>query len=156
LYLLYSIKGPTKVMYRSCQLFSISANNTEHLYSSVQNYQNQTPVLTTQVKLVCTFVINLWQVCEIWNSHNSAVEDSNLLACDTVSMSEWFLTFWRIQVNWGQAVQEEFFLGMPDPEDRCTPLSEKGTNWLLHNFKNARAMEQSTVPRFIYILHSFI
>jgi hypothetical protein len=28
-------------------------------------------------------------------------------------------------VNWGQAVQEEVFLGMPDPEDGCPPLSEK-------------------------------
>ena len=40
------------VTYRSCQLYSVSANNTEHLSSSFQHYQNQTPVLISQVKLV--------------------------------------------------------------------------------------------------------
>jgi hypothetical protein len=33
--------------------------------------------------------------------------------------------FWRILVKWGQAVQEEIFLGMPDPEGGGTPWSEK-------------------------------
>ena len=44
-------------------------------------------------------------------------------------------------MNWGQAVQEEFFL-------ECLTMKMealhgvKSINWMLHDFKNVRAMEQ--------------
>jgi len=37
-------------------------------------------------------------VTKIWSSHSIVAEDSSLAVCYTVSLDEWFPTFWRTGV----------------------------------------------------------
>lgn len=39
---------------------------------------------------------NVIWIFEIWSFHGGVAEDSGPLACDAVSLAEWYFTFWRI------------------------------------------------------------
>jgi hypothetical protein len=74
------------------------------------------------------FVNTLCQICDIVDAHNGVAADSNLLGCDNVSLVSDILKDSGGFVFQCQVFQEDFLLGMPDPEDGGSKIIFNGMN----------------------------